>query len=115
MIKYLETETFGKLPIRIQYSALKKFEEATGKSLMMDPEVLKNMQMKELEVLLFYSIKSGYRAINEECKLTQEQMEDILDEDGGVFYQFLTSIPDFMQKMLPKNVKTLPKKANPAK
>lgn len=94
MIKYLKTDTKGDLPIRISYSALKKFQEKTDKSLM-DNEGLSNMLSGDLEHLLFYALQSGYKAEGKKLDLEFGDMENILDE---CMFEFIKLIPAFFPK-----------------
>lgn len=96
MIKYLKTEEHGDLPIRISYSALKKFQEKTNKSLM-DKGGLNDLMSGDLEHLLYFSLESGYRAAKRknEFKFKFEEMEEILDD---CMFDFIKLIPEFFPK-----------------
>lgn len=94
MIKYLKTEEFGDLPVRIGYSALKRYKEKTDKSLM-DKDGLDNMMSGDLEYLLFYSLQSGFRATKQKMELEFSDMEFVLDE---CMFDFVKMIPAFFPK-----------------
>jgi|AntRauTorckE6833_2_1112554.scaffolds.fasta_scaffold26451_2 hypothetical protein len=108
MIKYLKTESFGELPIRIAYSALKRFQEKTGKSLM-DEGALQNIYGGEIEDLLFYAIESGCKAEKKTFELKQDQMEEVLDE---CLFDFIKLIPAFFPK---QEESAMPKASRPQK
>ncbi|MFP4047478.1 MAG: hypothetical protein ACLFT4_06930 [Bacteroidales bacterium] len=93
MIKYLKTETYGDLPVRISYYAMKKYQEETGKSLMTQfQNGFSDMMSGELEYLLFYSLRRGFQVDKKEFKFEMKDMEDILDES---FFEFIKLIPEF--------------------
>lgn len=93
MILYLETEQFGKLPVRIAYSAMKHYQLETGKSLMSQMENgMTDMMAGDLEYLLFHGLKKGHKLEGKEFNLTMEDMEDILDE---ALFDFIKMIPKF--------------------
>lgn len=111
MVKYLEVNK-EKLPIRISYSALKKFQEETGKSLM-GGEGLKDIFTGELEVLLFYGLQSGFKIEQKVFPFKKDQMEDILDV---TLFEFIKLIPEFFPKddapKKPETVSSLKKTKN---
>lgn len=112
MIKYLET-TKGKLPVRISYFALKKYQEKTGKSAISSDGALSNMLSGDLEYLLYFALKKGHQSVEEDFKLEMKDMEDLMDE---VFFDFIKLIPEFFPKNQPKQgEKTLPKSSKPEK
>lgn len=96
MIKYLKTESFGNLPVRISYYAMKKYQADTGKSLMNQFQSgFTDMMSGELEYLLFYALKKGYQVEKRQFEFTMQDMEDILDE---TFFDFIKLIPEFFPK-----------------
>jgi hypothetical protein len=94
MIKHLTLENGEKLPVRIAYSALKKFKEETGKSLMSE-DALKDIFSGDVEVLLYYSLQKGFKVEGRPFEYKKEDMEDILDE---VLFDFIKLIPLFFPK-----------------
>ncbi len=79
-----------KLPIRVSYYALKKYQEETGQGIeSIDKEIT------NLEILLHYSIIAGAKAEDVKVDVKREDMEFILDEALTDFNGILTSaFPD---------------------
>lgn len=115
MVRYLETESYGKLPVRVSYFAMKKYQMETGKSLMEQfQNGFSDMMAGELEYLLFYALRRGFQVEKreEEFKFTMEDMELVLDE---TFFDFIKIIPDFFPKETQQEVKTNPEKKTKTK
>ena len=74
MVRYLNYKNEN-ITIRVSYSALKNFNEKTKKTV----DDL-NDDLSLLEPLLFYSMKSGYKAENKKMIYEFGDMADILDE-----------------------------------
>lgn len=95
-----------KLPVRIQFYALMKFKAETGKSFddmqaiakkknnKIAIEALGLDEFEIMEILLFYSLESGHKAItpDEEFPFTRSQAFDILEE---CFMEFVELFPKF--------------------
>lgn len=104
MIKYLNTTSFGNLPLRVSYYALKMFKVETGKDFMLSKTDSSALEMADFETLLFYSLEKGHKMMNrsfsftrdgKEIPFTKEIMEDVLDE---VLFDFINIIPEFFPK-----------------
>lgn len=108
MVKYLKTQEFGDLPICLSYSALKHFQEKTGKSLM-EQGALQNIFGGEIEELLYFALESGFKKEKKDFNIKREQMEEILDD---CLFDFVRLIPEFFPK---EEEKPLPKSSKPQK
>lgn len=97
MIKFIEFEK-EKHPIRVSYFAMKMFKEDTGKSIS-DVDGEDDLEMWEL--ILYYSLMAGYRAMKKEMSFKKEDMVDVLDE---CFTDFIAMVPEFFQKQSPATV-----------
>ena len=110
MIKYLETSQ-GKLPVRISYYALKKFQEETGTSFLKGGNTgLSDLSFGDMELLLFYSLEKGYKFEGTPMPYTKDQMEDLMDE---VFFDFMKLIPEFFKSITKGQEGHALKPANP--
>lgn len=88
MIKLLNYK--GKeIPIRISYYALKMLKEKLGKSL----QDIANDDFEAFEILIFYSIESGYRFLDQ--KFPYEFEKDAVNLTDVLFFEFLKIIPEF--------------------
>lgn len=74
-----------KLPIRISYSAIKRYELETKKPIGKIDESIEN-----LEILLYYGLMAGHKAEKKELSFEREDMEWILDECLEEFNNILT-------------------------
>ena len=75
-----------KWPVRISYSAIRRFWEETGKGI----EAIEN-EISLMEVLLWYGLIAGHRAENKPMTLKREDMEFILDESLTEFNDAIMS------------------------
>lgn len=73
-------------PIRIAYSAAKRFKAETKKDF---DELLKD-DLSALEIILWYGLISGHVAENKELTLKRDEMEYILDESLEEFTRILS-------------------------
>lgn len=89
-IKYKEE----KLPIRLSYSVIKRLQEEDSE---IDLENLVGGKVSNYEPLLFYSLKSGFKAEDKEFKFDMKDMEDILDE---CFWDFVEVVPTFFPEQI---------------
>ena len=90
-VHYLKTEQ-GNLPIRIGYSALRDLKAEHG----INFTEIKGDDLEVYETLLFSGLKSGYRAIKEDCPFkVKEDVYDILEDH---FFDFLKLFPSFFAK-----------------
>ena len=64
-----------KLPFRLSYKAMKWFKQDTGVD-----GITEDSTDEHIELYYYYGFKAGYDAINKECVIKPEDMEDILDE-----------------------------------
>lgn len=92
MIEYIKYKK-EKLPIRISYTALKHLKTELGKDL----SSINEGDLAMYETLLFYGLKSGFRAEEKKFELTMEDMEDVLDE---CFTEFIEIMPRFFSKLV---------------
>ena len=74
-------------PVRLSYRAIKNIRARTGKGIEMAEG-----DMAMYETILYYSLVSGHKYTDTVMKLTEEQMEDVLDE---CFYEFVKILPQF--------------------
>lgn len=70
---------------------MKHFQGDTGKSL---TEIDENSNVELYETIMYYALKSGYKAdgIKEKFSFKIEDMEDVLDE---CFHEFVEKMPKF--------------------
>jgi hypothetical protein len=87
MVKFIKYKNED-IPVRVSYYALKMLKEKVNKSI----STLNEEDFEAWETLLYYSIVSGYRAIDKECPYKPEDSENIADE---VFFEFMKVIPAF--------------------
>ena len=82
MVEYIE---YGdeKLPVRLTFTAINKFQEETNQSI----EALGHMEtnLKLLEPLLYYGLEEGFKAEKKEFTIKRQDMSDILDETWQCF------------------------------
>lgn len=112
MIRFIETQSYGKLPVRVSYSALKQYQLETGKEALSEEGMLDNMFTGELEILLFHALKRGFKLQGKEFTLKKEEMEDVLDE---CLFEFIKIIPEFFPKGQQEELSNLPKKSKTEK
>ncbi len=92
MVKFLKYN--GKdIPIRVSYYALKMLKEKLGKSL----TDITDDDFDAWELLLFYSMESGYRGI--EQPFPYEEPKDILNIIDEVFFEFMELLPQFFPQI----------------
>lgn len=87
MVRFLDYKN-EKLPFRVSYYALKMLKAELGKTLSM----LKEEDFEAYEILLFYSLKQGFKVVDKVFPFTKDDMVDILDE---CFFEFMKLIPEF--------------------
>jgi hypothetical protein len=88
MVKFLKYKGQD-IPIRVSYYALKMLKEKLGKSLM----DITDDDFDAWEVLLFYSLESGYRGIDK--PFPYKEQKDIMDVADEVFFDFMEILPQF--------------------
>lgn len=89
IIKHLDYKG-EKLPIRINYLALKKFKAEAD----VDFEDLDlNEDLEHYETLLYWALKSGHNGEDKEFNFKKEQMEEVLDEVG--VFEFVDLLSEF--------------------
>lgn len=98
MVKFLISETYGKLPVRLSYYAIKMFQLETGKS-------LEHIEFQEFEILLYYALQKGFQKTKKQFGFTNDQgefiqftKENIGDVADEVFTDFVKMIPEFFKK-----------------
>ena len=111
MIKLLNTQSFGQLPVRLSYYALKMFQAETGRSFMFGNS--DELKFEDFEILLFYSVEKGCKANGrpfthvgtngQEVPFTRDDMVDVLDE---CLMDFISMIPEFFPKKKTENEQT---------
>ena len=69
-----------KLPLNVSWYAIKNFKNDTGVDLQQVDD-----KPEYLEILLYYSLKSGHRIEKIQFDYTMEDMENILDESMMAF------------------------------
>ena len=89
MVKHI-TYKEEKLPIRVSYRALKAL---SGQGL--DKMMSGNFEITTFETLLWGALQSGHKAEGKELKLTETDMEDVLEE---CFQEFVLLMPLFFPK-----------------
>ena len=75
-----------KLPLRISYYAITRFQEETKVNI---PQI--DEDVKYLEVLLWYSLVAGHNAEKKELKITKDDVAFILDESIEEFNEVMMS------------------------
>ena len=94
MVKYLKVNN-EKLPVCIAYTALKKFQEQTGKSVMSQNGIMDDIFSGDLEYLLLFALESGYAKEGKECPYKKDDMAGLLDD---CLFDFIKLIPEFFPK-----------------
>lgn len=103
MIEYLEYKG-EKLPFRISYYALSKFQQETGLSIdTLETEIDTNISV--LEPILYFALEAGHRSEGKEFKIKREDIAFLLDE---VMNEFMTKMGNFSQEAAPKKGKKKP-------
>lgn len=87
MYKYIKHNN-EKYPIRVSNTVLGEWQEETGKTEM------KNMNFRDMRILLEHSLKAGHRFAKKEYKLEDTDIELMVDDQSTV-KQFLELIPGF--------------------
>jgi len=91
MVKFLKYKNED-IPIRVSYYALKMLKEKMGKSL----TTLADDDFEAWEILLFYGLESGYRAMDKPFPYTPADSVDIADE---LFFEFMAVLPQFFPQL----------------
>ena len=84
MVEYLQYKD-EKLPVRITFTALSKFQQETTKSI----DDLDNLgaNLILIEPLLFFSLEAGFKADKKVFEIKRKDMPDILDECWQLFME----------------------------
>lgn len=69
------------LPVIVNYSALKQFQNKTKKSLDDIEDVINDLEL--FEQLFYYSLLAGSKLEGEICKITKDMCEDVLSFDDN--------------------------------
>lgn len=90
MVNYIE---YGgeKLPIRITFTVLKKYQGETKKSIE-DLDAL-STDLTLIEPLFYYALEAGHKADKKVFEIKREEIDDILDE---CWQEFLENMDKFI-------------------
>lgn len=107
MVEYI-TYNKERYPIRIGYYVFQNFQQKTGKSFnQAQAEIEKTGDLSMYETVLWLALQSGAKATQQELKLKQEDMIDVLDE---CLFEFIGLIPKFLPQEGDVNRNVLPVK-----
>jgi hypothetical protein len=90
-VEYVEYDD-KKIPFRISYGSLSKWQDETGKSLDELDQVNDNLKM--IEPLFFHAVVLGCRVMNIECPYDREGLQMVLDAN---WLEFIESMGSFFQ------------------
>ena len=71
----------NKYPIKFGFNALRKFSSKTNTSLQDLDKLGTDMTLDSALILIHCGIEDGYRASKQECKLTIDDLADLIDGD----------------------------------
>jgi hypothetical protein len=91
-ISYKDAE----LPVIVNYSALKQFQNKTKKSLSEVEEVINDLEL--FEQLFYYALQAGHKMEGRICNITKDMCEDILSFDDN-YSQFITIFSNDVLKL----------------
>jgi len=97
MIDYIEYKN-KKYPFRVGYRALKKLKEKHNIS-SEDLAGTGDIGLEVYETILYWSLVSGAKAMDEKLSLKETDMEDVLDES---MFDFIEKMPKFFPKEVKK-------------
>tara|TARA_R100001163_G_scaffold8617_4_gene8475 strand:+ start:493 stop:819 length:327 start_codon:yes stop_codon:yes gene_type:complete len=81
-MNYTFLEINGKKhPIKFGFNALRKYSSKTNTALSDLDKLATNMTLDNALNLIFCGIEDGYRAAKQECKLTIDDLADLIDGD----------------------------------
>ena len=70
-----------KYPIKFGFNALRKYSSKTNTSLQDLDKLGVNMTLDNALTLIYCGIEDGYRAAKQECKLSIDDLADLIDND----------------------------------
>ncbi len=70
-----------KLPIKFGFNALRKYSKKTNTKLQDLDKLGADMTLDNALTLIFCGIEDGFRAAKQECKLTVDDLADLIDSD----------------------------------
>ena len=111
MENYTFVELGGeKYPIKFGFNALRKYSKKTGTTLAQLNNLGTNMSLDDALVLIHCGIEDGYRAAKQECKLTVDDLADLMDGDMEGISRCMEVLAEMMggkteKKQKPKRVK----------
>lgn len=91
-VKYLDYKG-DKLPYRVSYKSISKWQEETGKSLSDLEEI--DSQLSLIEPLFYWAVVVGCKYDGIELKYKRDELEDVLDDN---WMEFMSGIGDFFLK-----------------
>lgn len=106
MVYYLDYQG-KKLPVLIDYSVLKKFQQRSKGTL---TELQDRMEL--YEPLVYLALQRGAKIEDEEFTLKLNQMEELLNE---CYWQFLELFPKFFEEQMEKQTEAGGKKTTKKK
>ena len=70
-----------KYPIKFGFNALRKYSSKTNTTLQDLDKLGNNMTLDNALNLIYCGIEDGYRAAKQECKITIDDLADLIDND----------------------------------
>ncbi len=100
-----------KLPIKFGFNALRKYSSKTNTSLQDLDKLGVDMTLDDALTLIYCGIEDGYRAAKQECKLSVDDLADLMDGDFDAIGRCMEVLTQMMggdseKKPKPKKAKS---------
>ena len=93
--KFLEIND-KKYPIKFGFNALRKYSAKTNTSLSDLDKLGANMTLDGALILIYCGIEDGYRAANQDCNISVDDLADLIDTDYDAIAKAMTILSDQM-------------------
>jgi len=100
-----------KYPIKFGFNALRKYSMKTGTTLNELNKLGADMNLNDALILIYCGIEDGYRAAKQECKLSVDDLADLMDGDFDAIGRCMEVLTQMMggdseKKPKPKKAKS---------
>ena len=105
MVRYIKSDKYGDIPLRLTISGVKRFEFKTGKKIFSGQSNINELTLDDMEKLFLVSWQKGCRAdeipFPQKVQDDPEELEDVFDD---VYAEFFKILPQLFQDMSGKVV-----------